>query len=103
MLNKFNGLIITIKINVIGHTLLKDVISPFIVGVLDKEFVRAHLDVDKSMPNFQEGTRAAFLEEVITMFSHKEDWIMEFDPPCGEISVVLLDLSLCTQHQHAVQ
>lgn len=68
--------------------MLKDVISPFIIGVLDKEFVRAHLAVDKSMPNLQEGTRAAFLEEIIIMFSRQEDWIMEFDPPCGEISIV---------------
>ena len=76
--------------------MLKDVISRFIIGVLDKDFVRVHLVVDKSMPNFQEGTRAAFLEELITMFSRQED----FDPPCGEISVVL---NLCKQHQQAVQ
>lgn len=77
--------------NGIGNTLLKYV---FIIGVLDKEFVRGHLAGDKSMPNLQEGTRAAFVDEVVIMFSHQEDWIMGFEQPYGEISIVLLDIRL---------
>ena len=77
--------------NAIGNTLI---ISPFIIGVLNKEFVRGHLAGDKSMPNLQEGTRAAFVDEVVIMFSHQEDWIMGFKQPYGKISILLLDIRL---------
>ena len=64
--------------------MLKEVISPFIIGTPDREFVRAHLAVDGSLLNIKEGTRESLLEEVVTTFSLEDDWIMEFDPPCCE-------------------
>ena len=43
------------------------------------------------MLNMQEGTRAGFLKEVITMFTHQDDWIMEIQPPCGNNIIIRTD------------
>lgn len=94
------GILITLMITLAtiddaeAHTLLKEVVSPFIVGTLDREFVRAHLAVDASQLNIKEGTREALLEEVVTTFSLEGDWIMEFDPPsCKFILLCMLRIA----------
>ena len=73
----------------IDEVLFKNVVTPFVVGVMRKEIVTVRLAIVKQH-NMIEGTHTDFhIMTVISTLTLPNDWVLQMDPPNhGEFQTV---------------
>ena len=74
-------------------TLLKNVVLPFVVGVMKKEVVTVRVGT-RNCENMVEGTQGDLYRKLVSALTLPNDWILDMDLSDGKFQSTLIDVKV---------